>query len=83
MRSSNGVIWIVCRLGTTNNVSPPRTDSSTSWYVDDSVVLVINSSIAGKLGVVDVFDGVVRVWGTNTLQLALVDTIDRDFLERG
>lgn len=39
--------------------------------------------VAGESCIVDAGDGVVGVWGADTLELTLVHAIDGDFLEDG
>lgn len=79
----DGVVGIVLTLSATNNVTPPSTNASASRNVDNSVVLVLDAVIAGHAAVVHVGDGVVAAGCTNTLELALILTIDRHFLEDG
>ena len=59
MGGSDWVIWVVGTLGTANNVSPPRTDLSTSGNVDDRIILVGDTSVASEVAIVYVLDGVV------------------------
>jgi hypothetical protein len=64
-------------------MSPPGTNSCTSWHGYDGVILVLNAGVAGEVPVVDVLEGVVARRCPNTFQLALVGSIDRDLLEDG
>lgn len=80
---SDWVVWVVGALRTANDVTPPGTNSSTSWDVDDVVVLVNKIRVACKVGVVDVLDWVVGGWGSDTLELSLVLSVDGNLLENG
>jgi hypothetical protein len=78
--SSNRVVWIVWSSSSSDFVTPPSSNSGTSWDVDDVVILVVDSSVACKFVVVDVLDWVVGSWGANTSELTLVLSVDGDFL---
>ncbi len=77
----NGVVRIVRRLRSPDNVSPPGSDSGSRWNRDYRAILVLNVLVAGKTRVVDILDRVVAVRGANSLQLALVSAVDRYLLE--
>jgi hypothetical protein len=64
-------------------VLPPRANAGTGGHLDDGVVLVLDVGVASKRGVVDVLDGVVAARGADTLELALIDAVDRHALEDG
>jgi len=77
------VIRIVGTRGATDLVSPPGTDLGAGGDLDDGLVLELDVGVAGKVGVVDVLDGVVAGGSADALELALVDAVDRHLLEDG
>lgn len=83
MAGGNGVIRVVGELQPTDDMPPPSANPCSSWDRDDIVVLELDASVAGKVGVVHVLDRVVAGGGTNSLQLSLINTIHRDLLENG
>jgi hypothetical protein len=83
VRGSDRVVLVVGARGAANLVLPPRANAGTRRHLDDGVVLELDVGVAGKVGVVDVLDGVVAARGADTLELALVDAVDRHALEDG
>ena len=57
MALGDGMVGVVGTLRTSNNMSPPCSDTSTSGNGDDIVVLVRYSSVASEVSVVNILDG--------------------------
>ena len=83
VRGSNRVIRVVGALGTADDMLVASTDLGAGRDGDDIVVLVLDVLVAGKLGIVDVLDGVVGRGSPNTVEKTLVNAVDGDLLENG
>jgi len=79
----DGVVGVVGSSCSANLMSPPSSNSGSSWDRNHRVVLVLDIGVAGKVPMVDVLDGVVGAWSTNSLKLALLGSVDRHLLEYG
>ena len=52
----DGMVWIVGDLGTTDNMTPPCTNTGTSRNIDDVVIFVLEILVASEIWIVDVLD---------------------------
>ena len=78
----DGVVVVVGRLRSPDDMAPPGTDLGSGRDRDYSTILMPNVLVARETRIVHVLDRVVAVWSANALQLTLVDTIDPHLLER-
>lgn len=53
---SDGMVWVVGALRTTDDMAPPCTDTGTSWNFDDVVILVLDTLVASKISIIDVLN---------------------------
>jgi hypothetical protein len=83
VRSSDRVIRVTRERGPADLVLPPGADGGAGGDLDDGAVAVLDVGVAGKVGVVDVLDGVVARGSADALELALVDAVNRHALEDG
>jgi hypothetical protein len=64
-------------------MAPPTSHLRSRRYTYHSTVLMLDVFVARERGISYGCDRVVRVWGANSLELALVGAVDGDLLEDG
>jgi hypothetical protein len=77
------IVRVIAALSASDDMSPPSTNLCAGRYSDYRAVLMLDVFVASEGSIADAGDGVVRVWGSDTLELALVCAIDGNFLEDG
>ena len=77
------MVRVIRRLRSPDDMTPPGTDFGPGRDRNHSAILVSDVLIARKARIIHILDWVVAIRRTNALQLALVYTIDRYFLEDG
>lgn len=83
MTGRNGVVRIIGKLSTADDMPPPGTNASAGRNRDDVAVLVNDALVACEGAVAHVLDGVVARRGPDALELALVSAVDAHLLEDG
>jgi hypothetical protein len=81
VRARNRIVLIIRPLRASNHVSPPRAHLSARWNIDDSAIHVFEVRITSEIAIIDTVDWIIGVWGSDTLELALVRTVHGDLLK--
>lgn len=81
MTGCNRIIFVVCSLCTSNDMSPPSSNLSASRNRDHIVVFMLDILVASKVGILDILNRVVGVWSSDAFELPLVYTINRQLLK--
>jgi hypothetical protein len=73
VRGGNGIVLVISNLWTTNNMSPHDTNFVTSVDIDHfGRNRCLEATVAGKVCVIYILDGVVGGGSPNTNELAIV-----------
>jgi hypothetical protein len=79
----NRIILIVRPLCTANDMALPASHLGSRRNTYHSAILMLDVFVARKRSISYRCNRVIGVWGANSLELALVGTVDGDLLEDG